>query len=172
MAFRASEFLSVARFKQAIRLVGEDEAVDAQIADYLQAAAEWVEERVELGIVDSRAFLHGLTPPSGDLILEHRSLAIYNVQYWPEYEPAKTMTVPDTELRSLRPRVTVAARPPGGWPSGPMSVSYLRHCPPARVPSAICHAVQEIATVMFDLGDTLVLPDTMIEVMLAPYVER
>ena len=82
MAANGLAVLSVAQFKVAIRLVGDDADVETLIASYIDGAAGWAEEMCRLGIVD-RVESHIVAAPEGEcpLVIAHRAPTIHTFKW-------------------------------------------------------------------------------------------
>ena len=169
MAANALEIISLQDARAAMRLVGEDAVHDALISSYIQGAAQWIEDRCRLGIVDTPE-TQIITPTGGeDYYLQHRSPAIVGVAMSPNAKP------PWTPLSAVgddyRPGFTVLRVPTTGWPAAQLCIAYSRSTPAAQVPGALRAAMFVLVRDMYDVRETIDPGKWAAEHLLRPYLD-
>lgn len=150
MAERGTDIVSVAEARRAMRLVGVDVEHDALIDGYLNAAAEWVEQAVGLGVVDKVRVETALAVRACPIHMFHRSEAIRDLSF----RDARSRTAPfvPTAVESTGvPGETLVPVPTGGWPSEQVELLFTQTTPAARVPGALRAAIVMLARTMYDL---------------------
>ena len=171
MAANALEIITLQDARAAMRLVGEDAVHDALISAYIQGAAQWIEARCRLGIVDTPEEQIITPTPGQDYYLRHRSPAIVDpvmsqltgVPSW-----SKVTAVEDV----YSPGQTVLKVPTTGWPAAQLRIAYQRSTPAGQVPGAIRAAMFVLVRDMYDVRETIDPGKWAAEHLLTPYVDN
>ena len=150
MAANVTDIVSLLEARTFMRMVGADSQHDAIIANFLHAAAEYVEAMTRLGVVDTVTEEILRTPAVGDpLVLHHRSVTVTGVTVRDATEVA-------AETLGVGPISTGVGKstiqpPETGWPDGPYLVAqFTRSTPAAAVPGTLRTAILFLARDMYD----------------------
>ena len=150
MAANVTDIVSLLEARTFMRIVGADSQHDAIIANFLHAAAEYVEAMTRLGVVDTVTEEILRTPSVGDpLVLHHRAVTVTGMTVRDATEVA-------AEPRGVGPISTGVGKstiqpPEDGWPDGPYLVAqFTRSTPAAAVPGTLRTAILFLARDMYD----------------------
>ena len=152
MASDPLDILSVAGFKTAARVFGDDTDMDALIAIYIRGAAEWSEKLCALGIIDTET--SAIVPaPLGDcrLVVRHRAPVILDFRWRGAGDCNGDFVAGVATPGRLGDGHSTVAAPAGGWPGGHLEIVYVRSMPADEVPGAIRSAMTLWARDAFDL---------------------
>lgn len=170
MAERGQEIVSVEEAKAAMRLVGEDALLDAEIASYIEAAAQWIETQCKIGLVDGDVRCIGHVASEADpLIIDHRSNAVASLRVRAAGdETAAYVAIEQAPITDV-PKQSRYNAPNGGWPARTLDVLYRATTAADKVPASLRSAMLLLVRDIFDMKGQLKPATWAVVQLIAPY---
>ena len=171
MPANATDTLSLARCKLALRLTGSTEH-DALLTGYIDAAARFVDDYTGLGVVNTtmRARLT-VRDPAGQVFMRSNAITVADPEAVENADGALATAVAITVMTPALGGIWLHA-PAGGWPvTAPGSwidITYNREALASQVPAPVIAAMELIVRDLYD-GRETISPNWAVRRLLEPH---
>ena len=171
MASSPLDIISLAQGRVALRQVGQDSEMDAQIEAYIVAAVEAVDNLTKIGMLTRRVTSTIVADKSRPIRLVGPALAnITEVRYRAyDSDDGILTSLRASNIATMVTGETYLRIPIGGWPANTLVLSYKIDLPAGSIPSVLRAAALLLLRDLQDAKDDIVQVTWSVTNLIAPY---